>query len=149
MKEVATSATILIAENDAEDQMLLKDAFAENRLAHNLQFVDDGEEMMDYLRGHGQYADCVRAPRPSLIVLDLNMPRKDGREALQEIKTDPLLRRIPVIVLTTSQSEADITRSYDLGVNSFITKPTTFTALVEVVKIISAYWLEMVELPIA
>jgi CheY-like chemotaxis protein len=108
--------------------------------------VEDGEQLMNYLHRRGKY-DTDNAPRPGLILLDLNMPRKDGREALREIKSDPVLRSIPVVVLTTSKAEEDICRTYDLGVNSFITKPVTFEGLVAVMKGIGRYWLEIVELP--
>src|SRR5437762_2519928 len=112
--------TILIAEDDVEDQMLLEEAFGESQWVTDLRFVEDGEQLLDYLHQRGRYADPGVAPRPGVILLDLNMPRKDGREALQEIKADPTLRQIPIIVLTTSRAEEDIFRSYDLGVNSFI-----------------------------
>lgn len=126
--------------------MLAREALAESRLANYLHLVRDGEELMDYLYRRGKYSD--QAPRPGLILLDLNMPRKDGREALREIKADPELRQIPIVVLTTSKAEEDIYRSYDLGANSFITKPVTFSALVEVMRTIGKYWFEMVELPL-
>jgi len=141
--------TIVLADDDADDRMLARDALAEARLANDLFFVQDGEELMDFLRGRGRYADAGAAPRPGLILLDLNMPRKDGREALAEIKADPDLRRIPVVVLTTSKAEEDIYRTYDLGVNSFITKPVTFEGLVSVMKALGQYWFEIVELPTA
>ena len=136
--------TILMAEDDPDDRLLTKDAFAESRLVNGLHFVEDGEELMDYLRRQGKYRG---APRPGLILLDLNMPKMDGREALAEIKSDPTLRRIPVVVLTTSQAEEDILRSYDLGVSGFITKPVTFEGLVKVMRTINMYWLQIVELP--
>ncbi len=139
--------TILYADDDAEDRMLVKDAWAENRLANELHFVEDGEELMDYLRRRGQYTHLVGEPLPGMILLDLNMPRKDGREALQEIKSDPRLRSIPVVVLTTSKADEDILRAYDLGVNSFILKPVTFDSLVEITRTLSKYWFEVVELP--
>ncbi len=138
---------ILVADDDPDDQLLMREALAENRLANSLYFVNDGEELLDYLHRRGEYADPGKAPRPGLILLDLNMPRKDGREALEEIKAEPHLRRIPVVVLTTSKAEQDILSSYDLGVSSFITKPVTFESLIEVMKAIGKYWLEIVELP--
>ena len=147
MAERRQSFTILVADDDAEDRMLVAEAFAENQLAHSLRFVKDGEQLMDYLHHRGQYTDPESAPRPGLILLDLNMPRKDGRQALQEIKGDPALRQIPIVVLTTSRAEEDVFHSYDLGVSSFITKPVTFTALVELVKMLSMYWFGLVELP--
>ena len=127
--------------------MMMADAFAESRLVNPLRFVEDGEQLMDYLYQRGAYADPASAPRPGLILLDLNMPKKDGRKALQEIKSDPHLRHIPVVVLTTSKAEVDVYRSYDLGVNSFITKPVTVAGLIEVVSILGKYWFEIVDLP--
>ena len=138
---------ILMAEDDAEDRMLAGDAGEESRLANTLKFVVDGEELLDYLHRRGTFADAAMSPRPGVILLDLNMPRKDGREALREIKSDPQFRSIPIVVLTTSKAEEDIYRSYDLGVNSFITKPVTFEGLVEVMRAVGKYWFEIVELP--
>jgi CheY-like chemotaxis protein len=139
--------TILLADDDPDDRMLARDALDESRLANDLHEVVDGEELLEYLRRKGKYADPASAPRPGLILLDLNMPRKDGREALREIKADPELRSIPVVVLTTSQAEEDIYRTYDLGVSSFITKPVSFEGLVAVMKALGRYWFEIVELP--
>ena len=139
--------TILMAEDDPDDRMLTKEACEEARLVNDLHFVEDGEQLMDYLYRRGQYTDLDGQPLPGLILLDLNMPRKDGRDALKEIKTDPDLRRIPIVVLTTSQAEEDILRTYDLGVNSFIIKPVTFESLVDVVKTLAKYWFGIVELP--
>jgi CheY-like chemotaxis protein len=133
-----------MADDDADDRILAKEALEESRVLNDLRFVEDGEELMDYLNRRGEYAD---APRPGLILLDLNMPKKDGREALKEIKADPDLRRIPVVVMTTSKAEEDIFRSYDLGASSFITKPVTFDRLVELMKALGQYWVEFVELP--
>ena len=118
----------------------------ENKLANDLHFVEDGEELMDFLKRRGKYEN-QNTPRPGLILLDLNMPRKDGREALSEIKADPELRSIPIIILTTSKAEEDIVKSYDLGVSSFITKPVTFDDLVKVAKAIGEYWFGIVVLP--
>ena len=139
--------TILMAEDDADDRLLAREALTEARLANYLHFVQDGEKLMDYLHRRDGYREPVDAPRPGLILLDLNMPRKDGREALEEIKADPKLRRIPIVVLTTSKAEEDILRSYDLGVSGFVTKPVTFEGLVNVMKTISMYWFQIVELP--
>lgn len=139
--------TILLADDDADDRMLARDALAESRLANDLHFVEDGEQLLDFLQRRGAYADPSSSPRPGLILLDLNMPRKDGREALREIKADPDLRRIPIVILTTSKAEEDIYRTYDLGVNSFITKPVTFDGLVNVMRALGKYWFEIVELP--
>jgi two-component system, response regulator len=141
------SITILLADDDADDRMMAADALEESRLANDLRFVEDGEELMDYLNRRGKYSQPDSAPRPGLILLDLNMPRKDGREALREIKAQPDLRAIPVVVLTTSKAEEDIYRTYDLGVNSFITKPVNFESLVDVMRTLTSYWFEIVELP--
>ncbi|NEP57949.1 MAG: response regulator [Symploca sp. SIO2G7] len=137
-----------MADDDPDDCMLAKEALAESRLANDLRFVKDGEELLDYLHHRGKYAQLGSSPRPGLILLDLNMPKKDGREALKEIKADPNLRYIPIVVLTTSKAEEDIHRSYDLGANSFIVKPVTFSSLVEVMKTLRKYWFEIVELPL-
>ena len=139
--------TILLADDDSDDRMLAKDALAESRLANDLRLVEDGEELMNYLYRRGRFSDPETSPRPGLILLDLNMPRKDGREALKEIKSDPHLRHLPIVVLTTSKAEEDIYRTYDLGVNSFITKPVTFDGLVSVMRALGRYWFEIVELP--
>jgi CheY-like chemotaxis protein len=147
MKPEAKMITILLADDDPDDRQLTRDAFAENRLVNMLHTVEDGEELMEYLRRQGRYADQKNSPLPGLILLDLNMPRKDGREALKEIKADPELRRIPIVVLTTSKAEEDILRTYDLGVNSYVTKPVTFKSLVELIKVLGRYWFEVVELP--
>ena len=141
------SITILYAEDDEEDRMLVQDALTESRLANKLHFATDGEELTDYLFHRGKYADMDNSQLPGLILLDLNMPKKDGREALQEIKADPRLRRIPVVVLTTSQAEQDILSTYDLGVSGFVKKPVNFESLVDIVKILGKYWFEIVELP--
>lgn len=136
-----------MAEDDADDRLMTREAFQECRLGNPLQFVVDGEELMDYLHRRGQYADAVRYPMPGLILLDLNMPRKDGREALREIKADPVLRDIPVVVLTTSKAQEDVANSYGDGANSFISKPVSFSALIEVVQTLGKYWLQIVDLP--
>lgn len=138
--------TILMAEDDPDDRILTQEALMENKLANDLHFVEDGEELLDFLKRRGKYEN-KDVPRPGLILLDLNMPRKDGREALSEIKSDPELRSIPIIVLTTSKAEEDIVKSYDLGVSSFITKPVTFDDLVKVAKAIGEYWFGIVVLP--
>lgn len=140
------SITILIADDDPEDRMLAAEALHESRLANDVHFVEDGEELLEYLHRRGKYTDPDVSPRPGLILLDLNMPRKDGREALAEIKADHDLRRIPVVVLTTSQAETDIYRSYDLGVNSFIVKPVSFDSLVDVMQVLGRDLFEIVEI---
>jgi CheY-like chemotaxis protein len=139
--------TILMAEDDEDDRLLTKEALEENRLINDLRFVEDGEELLDYLNRRGPYAERGQSPRPGLILLDLNLPRKDGREALQEIKGDPRLREIPVVILTTSKADEDIHRSYALGANSYITKPVTFAGMVELTRTLGRYWFELVELP--
>ena len=147
MKKEGKMITILLADDDPDDRQLTRDAFAENRLVNELVCVEDGEELMDYLNRRKQYQELADMPLPGLILLDLNMPRKDGREALKEIKANPQFRRIPIVVLTTSKAEEDILRSYDLGVNSYVTKPVTFKSLVELIKVLGQYWFEVVELP--
>lgn len=147
MTDPAKAITIVIAEDDPDDRFLAQEALVGSRLANAVKFVEDGEELLEYLRHEGRYSAEAKTDRPGLILLDLNMPRKDGREALREIKADQVLRQIPVVVLTTSKSDEDIVRSYDLGVNSFITKPVTFEGLVEVMRTLQKYWFEIVELP--
>lgn len=139
--------TILIAEDDPDDQLLCKDALKQCTSNCDVLFVENGQDVMDYLRQTGQFKNRETAPRPSLVILDLNMPKKDGREALREIKSDPDLRSIPVVVLTTSTNHADITRTYDLGVNSYITKPSSFDSLVRIMGTLAQYWLNTVSLP--
>jgi CheY-like chemotaxis protein len=148
MKSDIKPITILLADDDNDDRLLAKDALKESKLVNELFCVEDGEELLAYLKHEGKYSDERKYPRPGLILLDLNMPRKDGREALAEIKTDPNLKQIPVVVLTTSKAEEDIYKSYDLGVNSFITKPVTFEGLVKVMRNLGKYWFGIVELPL-
>ena len=143
----AKPVTILMADDDPDDRELTREAFAESRLVNDLRFVEDGEELLDYLHRRGKYADPASAPWPGVILLDLNMPRLDGREALKAIKADPRFRGIRVVVMTTSKAEADVVKSYDLQAASYITKPVTFEGLVEVVRTLGKYWLEIVELP--
>jgi CheY-like chemotaxis protein len=147
MRPEGKMITIVLADDDPDDRKLTEDAFHENRLANQFHCVEDGEELMDYLHRRGKFEKLRNEPLPGLILLDLNMPRKDGREALKEIKADHNLRRIPIVVLTTSKAEEDIVRSYDLGVNSYVTKPVTFKSLVELIKVLGHYWFEVVELP--
>jgi CheY-like chemotaxis protein len=138
---------ILMADDDEDDRLLAADALLLSKLANKLVTVNDGEELMDYLRHRGKYAPPAVSPRPGLVLLDLNMPRKDGREALREIKSDPDLRSIPVVILTTSKGEEDIERGYNLGANSFITKPVTFNGLVDSLRVATEYWFQVVQLP--
>jgi two-component system response regulator len=146
MKMNFSPVNILMADDDADDRELMKEALQENNLAGMLRFVEDGAELLDYLYRKGKFSSGD-APRPELILLDLNMPKVDGREALKRIKSDPGLRRIPVVILTTSRAEQDILSTYDLGVNSFISKPTQYADLIQVAKQISHYWFKTVELP--
>jgi CheY-like chemotaxis protein len=139
---------ILMADDDDDDYLLTQKALKQSKLLNTLYRVKDGEELLDYLHGSGEYTDDGKRLRPGVILLDLNMPKKDGREALREIKSDPDLRDIPVVVFTTSKAEEDIYRSYQLGVNSFITKPVTFDGLIKVMQTLGRYWFEIVELPV-
>lgn len=139
-------AVILLADDDEDDLLLTRDAFLENRLTNELKFVRNGEELLEYLTHQGAY-NPDNAPKPDLILLDLNMPRKDGREALKLIKSDSVLRRIPVVIFTTSKAEEDILNSYELGVNSFITKPMSFNDMLRITKSIGDYWFQVVSLP--
>ncbi len=138
--------TILTAEDDPDDRVLFEKAYQESRQDNNLIFVKDGIELMQYLRKQGNYSTPTAAPRPDLILLDLNMPRLDGGTALAEIKADPDLRSIPVVVLTISSTPEDILRTYDSGGAGFIIKPDTFEGMVEVLKVLNQYWFEVVEL---
>ena len=139
--------TILMADDDPEDRQLTKEAFEENRLSNDLRFVENGEEMLDYLNRRGKFIDPKTSPRPGLILLDLNMPRMDGREALREMKADPRFKSIRVVVMTTSQADVDIAHTYNLSASSYITKPVTFERLLEVIRVLGQYWLEIVQLP--
>ena len=139
--------SILMADDDPDDRLLAREALEEAHLSNSLYFVQDGQELMDFLLREGDFTDPEKAPRPGIILLDLNMPRMDGREALQAIKSNPLLRRIPVVILTTSKVDEDVLRSYDLGANSFITKPVSFEEFVRVVTELGRYWFEVVALP--
>ena len=147
MAKSSKPITILMADDDADDRLMTKEAFEESRLANDLRFVEDGVELMDYLQRRGKYSDPATSPRPGLILLDLNMPKKDGREALKEIKADPNLKCLRIVILTTSNAEEDIYRTYNLGAASYITKPVTFAGMAEVIKTVGKYWLEIVELP--
>ncbi len=145
MSDSRKPLTVLVADDDEDDRSFIKKAWDKSRAANDLRFVEDGEELTEYLNHTGRYSDPASAPRPAVILLDLNMPKKDGREALKEIKDNPDLRKIPVVVLTASKAEEDIYRSYDLGANSFITKPVTFEALVEVLRVLGKYWIGIVD----
>lgn len=146
MTDQNQSITVLTAEDDPDDRVIIEEAFQESGQDNNLFFVQDGLELLQYLRKQGSYSAPTFTPRPDLILLDLNMPRMDGRQALAEIKADPDLRSIPVVVLTISITQEDILHTYDLGGAGFIIKPETFEGMVEVVNVLSQYWFEVVEL---
>ncbi|MEN7548373.1 response regulator [Rapidithrix thailandica] len=139
--------SIVYADDDPEDRMLAKDALEESRILNPVNFVEDGEELMEYLQNKGKYQDRKKYPTPALILLDLNMPKKNGIDVLKEMKKDDKLKKIPVVVLTTSSDREDIQQTYELGVSSFITKPVTFDGLVEIMKTLGKYWFEVVALP--
>lgn len=147
MKKREHLSRILMAEDDPDDRMLAQEALNETKLKIPLDMVEDGEELMDYLYRRGKFRHLTETPLPGLILLDLNMPRKDGHEALKEIKSDPCLCHIPVVALTTSQTMEEINRTYNLGVNSYITKPVTFNSFVELMDNLGKYWFEVVSLP--
>jgi len=147
MKDTPRPNVILMAEDDADDRLLLKDALEECKWEVDMRFVENGEELLDYLLRRGKYAQVAHCPRPGLILLDLNMPRKDGREVLREIKANAELRKIPVVVLTTSRADTDIERIYELGANSFISKPVQFDGLVNLMRLLGQYWFDTVALP--
>jgi len=139
--------TILMADDSPGDRTLAAEALKDARVLNEIRFVENGEELMDYLLLRGKFAPPAQAPRPGLILLDLNMPRKDGRTVLKEIKNTPSLTHIPIAVLTTSKDDADVYRSYDLGVNSYIVKPVTFEAIVDTLQTLERHWFQVVELP--
>lgn len=135
---------ILMVEDNPGDVRLTEEALKENKVHNNLHVVEDGEDAMAFLRQEGEFAG---APRPDLILLDLNLPRKDGREVLEEIKADRVLKRIPVVILTTSSADEDIVRSYELHANCYITKPVDLDQFITVVKSIEGFWFQIVRLP--
>ena len=139
--------TLLMADDDEDDRIMIKDALKEANLNNPIEFVENGEELIGYLKQTGKYSDKKKSPRPGLILLDLHMPVKDGFEVLKEIKSDPDLHQIPIIILTTSKDEEDVAITYNLGANSFIIKPVSFKKLVEIVETIGKYWFEIVKLP--
>lgn len=144
---LSSAIVILMADDDPADVRLTQKALEECHLKNDFRHVSDGQELLDYLKRRGRFADPAASPRPGLILLDLNMPGKDGRAALAEIKADTDLRRIPVVILTTSKADEDVLRSYDLGANSFVSKPVTFDGLVDVVRTLDTYWFQLVALP--
>ena len=135
---------ILLVEDDPGDVLITKEALEHSKVTNSLHIVDDGEQALAYLRHEGEYADSTR---PDLILLDLNLPRRDGREVLAEVKADPELRRIPVVVLTTSKAEEDVLRSYDLHANAYVTKPVDFDRFIEIVRQIDEFFVSVVKLP--
>jgi len=148
MSNRLNNITILIVDDDPDDRLLAQEAFEETDMTQNLRFVADGEELLEYLHNREVLPDGTSvAPLPSLILLDLNMPRRDGREVLREIKNDPRLRYIPIIILSTSDTDADIWQSYQLGASSYITKPTTFEGFINFIKNFRRYWMEVAILP--
>jgi two-component system, response regulator len=147
MHNQAQDIVILLADDDADDREMTAKALQKNRLANDFYAVADGVELMDFLHHRGRYAPPALSPTPGLILLDLNMPKKDGREALAEIKADSTLRRIPVVVITTSKAEEDVVRAYELGGASFISKPITLPGLVEAMSVLGKYWFQIVTLP--
>ena len=148
MNRVGNAPLILMAEDDPEDVMFAQDALAEAKMPNPFVVVEDGQELMDYLKRTGSFAPPFEASRPGIILMDLNMPRKDGKEALTEIRSDPTLKDIPVIVLTTSKADSEILNTYSLGANSYIVKPVSFEGLVGVMRSIDNYWFEFVKLPV-
>jgi CheY-like chemotaxis protein len=144
---IPKTVTVLLAEDDPEDRYLIDEALSESRVPHKLIVVEDGDEMLDYLNNRGKYEIKDESPRPGLILLDLSMPRRDGWEVLEEIKRNPDLRRIPVVVLTNSHAEEDILRAYELGVSGYVSKPVSYMGLLNAMKTIGSYWLEINRLP--
>ncbi|MER0439172.1 response regulator [Emticicia sp. W12TSBA100-4] len=138
---------ILVADDDEDDQLFTKEAFEESKLLVDIRFVNDGLELLDYLKQQSKYANSEDFPKPALILLDLNMPKMDGREALKVIKSDSKLKLIPVVALTTSKAEQDVLKTYELGINSFITKPVTIADFIEIAQTLGHYWLDIVQLP--
>ncbi len=147
MSESLTSITIHMCDDDPDDQLLVSDALEEARLGNPIDFTNNGKELLQYLNREGDYAHLMDQPLPGLILLDLNMPVMDGREVLDQLKQNEKFRSIPIIVLTTSKAEADIARTYDMGVNSFIIKPVSFDSLVDMIRSVSDYWFHLVSLP--
>lgn len=145
MNKLNNKVTILMADDDPDDQMLLQEALKENNIPNSVCFVENGEELIEFLHKRGKFEGVELLP--GLILLDLNMPKMDGRQALKLLKADPILKKIPIVVLTTSRADSDILECYDLGVNSFISKPVNFAELVDITREISHYWLGTVTLP--
>jgi CheY-like chemotaxis protein len=140
--------SILLVEDDPNDIILIKRAFEKASITNPLPVVEDGEEAISYFAGKGPYSDRVKYPLPILLLLDLKLPRKSGHEVLEWLRRQPMLKRLPVVVLTSSQQDSDINRAYDLGANSYLVKPVTFDTLVEMMKTLNFYWLLLNENPI-
>ncbi|QFT55992.1 response regulator [Microbulbifer sp. THAF38] len=145
--QAAKSISIILADDDKDDQLLTREALEESLVKSELSIVDDGVELLSFLKREGEYEHLSNEPLPDLILLDLNMPRMDGRQALAAIKADPDFRRIPVVILTTSKAEEDMFKSYDLGAASYLSKPVTFEGLVDLMRSLGRYWVEFVEFP--
>ncbi|UCB51644.1 MAG: response regulator [Candidatus Zixiibacteriota bacterium] len=140
-------AVILLAEDDPGDQELTRRALEQSRIRNELYIVEDGEEALNYLLRRGKYEDPASSPKPDLMLLDLNMPKMDGKQLLEQMRADPNLRRIPVVALTTSKQENDIIHTYDLGANSYIVKPVDMDQFVSAIKVLKDYWFQIVVLP--
>lgn len=147
MKKLEDMITIHMCDDDPDDRLLFKDAIDEANMLNEISFTRDGQDLLDFLNRAGEHEDLKDKPLPDIILLDLNMPRKDGREALREIKRNEKFKHIPIVVLTTSKQDEDILKSYNLGANSYISKPVTFEKLVELVSRLSDYWFKIVKLP--
>jgi CheY-like chemotaxis protein len=146
-EDLRCRVVLLVADDDDDDQFLIREAFEASTLPCQLRFVNDGEQLMDYLNHHGQFVDKHESPRPDLILLDLNMPRKDGREVLKELKSDPAMCNIPIVILTTSDSKEDVDLAYKLGANSFVIKPSSSDSFGDLMNSLIHYWGEVVRLP--
>jgi CheY-like chemotaxis protein len=144
MTPAGRAIDVLLIEDDPGDELITREAFEHNKIKNNLHVAHDGEEGLDFLYRRGGYSE---APRPDLILLDLNLPKRDGRQVLAEVKGDPDLRRIPIVVLTTSEAEEDVLRSYDLHANAYVTKPVDFDRFVEVIRQIDEFFISVVRLP--
>ncbi len=148
MSDIETEEiVILMVDDDPEDVFLTRHAFRKGKLANDFRSVENGQEMLDYLRNEGGYTDAAANPRPHIILLDINMPMMNGFDALENMRKDPLICEIPVIMMTTSRDHVDVSRSYSKGASSYISKPVTPGAMMEVVEVIEDYWFKIVKLP--
>lgn len=146
-KQSGQAITILMADDDADDRLIFEEAVEEAHLVNHVEFAVDGLDLLDRLNCEGKYENLAKTSLPDLILLDLNMPRMDGREALERISANPALKGIPVVIMTTSDAEEDIVRTYNLGASGYITKPVTFEGLIETVQGFADYWVNIVKLP--